>query len=46
VDKVRGIESVEGVEVDEGSARLLVVADDVQTVAPYVVRTLVGAVRW
>lgn len=29
--------------MDEGSARLLVAADDVQAVAPYVVRALVGA---
>ena len=43
VDKVRGIESVEGVEVDEGSARLLVAANDVEAVAPYVVRALVNA---
>jgi ABC-2 type transport system ATP-binding protein len=43
VDEVKDIESVEDVEVDVGSARLLVVADDVQALAPYIVRTLVSA---
>ncbi len=43
VDKVRNLVLVEGVEVDERSTRLLVTADDIQAVAPYVVKTLVGA---
>lgn len=43
VDKVRDLMLVEGVEVDERSARLLVTAKDVQAIAPYVVKTLVGA---
>jgi len=43
VDKVRDLVLVEGVEVDERSTRLLVTANDIQAVAPYVVKTLVGA---
>ena len=42
VDKVRDLVLVEGVEVDARSARLLVTANDIQAVAPYVVKTLVG----
>jgi ABC-2 type transport system ATP-binding protein len=43
VVKVRGIESVDGVEVDDVTGRMVVEAEDVQAVAPYVVKVLVDS---
>jgi ABC-2 type transport system ATP-binding protein len=43
VMKVRSIESVEGVEVDDITGRIVVEAENVKAVAPYVVKALVDS---